>query len=189
MGSEAIVAPSGARVKCREVPLRPLPYSLSPSPGVPTPAGIPLWVRRYGATHEPGIRPARPFRRRRSASRRRRCARPLQPFPHFVPLLLGVTAPAAFSHADGRDRANGAARARPAAGSVYLSLPGVVERYAGTWSKWQLYEWTRTGRIPHRKLPGRRELIFPLDELEAFEDGAPLETLPDGGRVCRPARP
>jgi hypothetical protein len=71
---------------------------------------------------------------------------------------------------------------------TYLSLPQVVERYAGVWSKWQLYEWTRTGAIPHRKLPGRRELIFPLAELEAFEDGAPLEAvkLPNGGRVCRP---
>jgi hypothetical protein len=74
-------------------------------------------------------------------------------------------------------------------GRTYLSLAQVVERYAGVWSKWQLYEWTRTGQIPHRKLPGRRELIFDVDELEAFEDGAPLETLklPGGGRVCRPA--
>jgi hypothetical protein len=69
-------------------------------------------------------------------------------------------------------------------------MPQVVERYAGVWSTWQLYEWTRTGRIPHRKFPGRRELIFPLDELEEFEDGAPLETLKlsEGGRVCRPVR-
>jgi hypothetical protein len=75
-----------------------------------------------------------------------------------------------------------------AAARVYLSLPQVVDRYAGVWSKWTLYELTRTGQIPHRKLPGRRELLFPLADLEAFEDGAPLETvkLPDGGRIVRP---
>ncbi len=73
-------------------------------------------------------------------------------------------------------------------GRVYLSLPEVVERLAGVYSKWTIYEMTRTGAIPHRKLPGRRGLLFPLDELEAFEDGAELETvnLPGGGRVCRP---
>jgi hypothetical protein len=54
---------------------------------------------------------------------------------------------------------------------------------------------TATGReavdlyAPSRaKLAGRRGLLFPLDELEAFEDGASLETvnLGGGGRVCRP---
>ena len=71
---------------------------------------------------------------------------------------------------------------------IYLSLPELVERYAGVYSKWTLYELTRTGSIPHRKLPGRRGLLFPVDELEAFEDGAELETLnlAGGGRVCRP---
>jgi hypothetical protein len=70
----------------------------------------------------------------------------------------------------------------------YLSLPAVVDRYAGVYSKWTLYELTRTGGIPHRKLPGRRGLLFPVDELEAFEDGAEMETFPigGGGRVCRP---
>lgn len=74
--------------------------------------------------------------------------------------------------------------------AVYLSLPQVVERYAGVWSKWQLYEWTRTGQIPHRKLPGRRELLFPVAELEEFENGAELETieLRRGGRICRPLK-
>ena len=72
--------------------------------------------------------------------------------------------------------------------AVFLSMPQVVERYAGVWSKWTIYEQTRNGQIPHRKLPGRRELLFPLADLEAFEDGAPLETvkLPKGGRIVRP---
>jgi predicted DNA-binding transcriptional regulator AlpA len=72
----------------------------------------------------------------------------------------------------------------------FLSLPDVVARYAGVYSKWTIYEMTRTGSVPHRKLAGRRGLLFPLDELEAWEDGAPLETLNlvGGGRVCRPIR-
>lgn len=73
---------------------------------------------------------------------------------------------------------------------VYIGMPDVVERYAGVWSRWSLYEMVRRqpSEIPHRKPAGRRELIFPIDELEAWEDGAALETFhgPDGGRVCRP---
>jgi hypothetical protein len=69
------------------------------------------------------------------------------------------------------------------AARVYLSLPEVVERYAGVHSKWTIYELTRTGAIPHRKLAGRRGLLFPLDELEAFEDGAELETVEAGERI------
>lgn len=75
--------------------------------------------------------------------------------------------------------------------ATFLSLPQVVERYAGVWSKWTLYELVRRGEFPHRKLPGRRELLFPLADLEAFENGAELEVvkLPRGGRICRPKSP
>ena len=71
----------------------------------------------------------------------------------------------------------------------FLSMPQVVERYAGVWSKWTLYELVRTGAIPHRKLSGRRELLFVEADLEAWEDGAPLtvKRLRDGGRIVRPA--
>jgi hypothetical protein len=64
----------------------------------------------------------------------------------------------------------------------------VVERYAGVWSQDTLYEWTRTGRIPHKKLSGRRELLFLESDLQAFEDGCELEVrkLPRGGRIVRP---
>lgn len=70
----------------------------------------------------------------------------------------------------------------------FLSLDDVVERYVGVWSRWQMYELTRLGQIPHRKLPGRRELLFVLADLEAWEDGAALEVrkLPNGGRIVRP---
>ena len=76
-------------------------------------------------------------------------------------------------------------------GAVYLSMPQVIDRYADVWSKWTIYEWVRTGLIPHVKLPGRRELLFRLDDLEAYESGdIELETvkLPRGGRLCRPRR-
>ena len=51
---------------------------------------------------------------------------------------------------------------------VYLSMPQVVERYAGVWSRWQLYEHVRLGMLPHVKLPGRRELLFRLDDLDQY---------------------
>ncbi|MBI4346554.1 MAG: hypothetical protein HY553_06845 [Elusimicrobia bacterium] len=73
--------------------------------------------------------------------------------------------------------------------TVFLSMPQVVERYAGVWSRWQLYEHVRLGMLPHVKLPGRRELLFPLDVLDQYERGeVELETikLPNGGRLCRP---
>lgn len=77
------------------------------------------------------------------------------------------------------------------ASTVYLSMTDVVERYAGVWSRWQLYEHVRRGLLPHRKLPNRRGLLFPLDELELYESGeVELEVvkLPGGGRICRPRR-
>lgn len=71
---------------------------------------------------------------------------------------------------------------------VYLSMPQVVERYAGVWSRWQLYEHVRRGMLPHVKLPGRRELLFRLEDLERYELGEvelELVRLPRGGRLCR----
>jgi hypothetical protein len=46
------------------------------------------------------------------------------------------------------------------------------------------------GRLPHRKLPGTRRLLFREDELLAAVDGAPLERvdLADGGRIVRLAK-
>ncbi len=53
-----------------------------------------------------------------------------------------------------------------------------------------VHELTRCGEIPHRKFPGSRRCLFRVDELEAWEDGAPLEVvdLPRGGRIVRPAK-
>lgn len=70
----------------------------------------------------------------------------------------------------------------------YLSVPDVVDRYGGTLSSWSVYEYARGGRIPHRKRPGAKALLFLEDELTAWDDGAELEVrrLPRGGRVVRP---
>jgi excisionase family DNA binding protein len=69
---------------------------------------------------------------------------------------------------------------------TYLTVDEVAERLRT--SVWTVYEMSRTNAIPHRKLPGRRGLLFPVDELQAFEDGAELETFntAGGGRVCKP---
>jgi excisionase family DNA binding protein len=51
-----------------------------------------------------------------------------------------------------------------------------------------VHELTRLGLIPHRRLPGARRCLFRVDELQAWEDGARLETieLGDAARLVRP---
>jgi len=51
-----------------------------------------------------------------------------------------------------------------------------------------VHELTRLGLIPHRRLPGARRCLVVEQELEAWESGAPLETigLDRGGRLVRP---
>ena len=51
-----------------------------------------------------------------------------------------------------------------------------------------IHELTRLRRIPHRRLPGMRRLLFLEDELKAWVDGCELEVrnLADGSRVVRP---
>lgn len=70
----------------------------------------------------------------------------------------------------------------------YLTIPEVAERYGNAWSEWQLRELARTSRIPHRKPVSTARLLFLESELDAWDDGAPLEVkkLPRGGRVVRP---
>jgi hypothetical protein len=72
---------------------------------------------------------------------------------------------------------------------VFLSMPELQERYRGVWSRWQLYEHVRAGTIPFRKYPGKRALLFPIEDLIRYENGeCDLEVLkfPNGGRICRP---
>jgi excisionase family DNA binding protein len=51
-----------------------------------------------------------------------------------------------------------------------------------------LHEHTRTRRVPCRRLAGHRRLLFTRTELDAYLNGAPLESveLPDGGWIVRP---
>lgn len=55
-------------------------------------------------------------------------------------------------------------------------------------SSWTVWDWARRGEIPHRKPPGKRRLLFDPGELEAWQDGAELETRRWGrdGRIVRP---
>jgi excisionase family DNA binding protein len=70
----------------------------------------------------------------------------------------------------------------------YLLVEEVAERLRC--SVRTIHELTRTNAIPHRRLPGTRRCLFRLDELEAWEDGVPLEVteLPRGGRLVVPRR-
>jgi excisionase family DNA binding protein len=70
--------------------------------------------------------------------------------------------------------------------SPYLLVEDVAERLHC--SKRSVHELTRRREIPHRRLPASRRCLFLLEELEAWEAGAPLEVLelPRGGRVVRP---
>ena len=73
-------------------------------------------------------------------------------------------------------------------GSPYLLVEDVAERLRC--STRTVHELTRTNAIPHRRLPGSRRCLFRPDELEAWENGTPLEVtaLPRGGRVVAPRR-
>lgn len=67
--------------------------------------------------------------------------------------------------------------------SPYLLVDDVAARLRC--STRTVHEWTRTFRIPHRRMPGSRRCLFLEAELERWEAGAPLvvRELPDGGRV------
>ena len=53
-----------------------------------------------------------------------------------------------------------------------------------------VHELSRRNEIPLRRLPGTRRLLFPLIDIQAWEEGAPLEVieLPRGGRSVRAIR-
>jgi excisionase family DNA binding protein len=70
--------------------------------------------------------------------------------------------------------------------SPYLLVEDVARRLRC--SRRTVHELTRTCSIPHRRLPGGRRCLFREDELEAWEEGAPLEVIETarGGRVVRP---
>lgn len=71
-------------------------------------------------------------------------------------------------------------------GSPFLVVEEVAERLRC--SPRTVRELTRTGRIPHRRMPGSRRCLFRVDELEAWESGSRLRArdLADGGRIVEP---
>jgi excisionase family DNA binding protein len=73
-------------------------------------------------------------------------------------------------------------------GGLYLTVEDVAERFRC--STRVVHEWTRTGTVPHRRLPGQRRCLFLADELDAWANGATLEVqeLAGGGRVVRVAK-
>jgi excisionase family DNA binding protein len=68
----------------------------------------------------------------------------------------------------------------------YLTVEEVAARQRC--STRTIHERVRRSELPHRKLPGCRRLLFPEDELMAWEAGAALEVreLAGGGRIVRP---
>jgi predicted DNA-binding transcriptional regulator AlpA len=68
----------------------------------------------------------------------------------------------------------------------YIRVPDVAERYG--YSAAHVYELAEKGKLPHRKRPGSKALLFLPAELDAADDGALLEVkrLARGGRVVRP---
>jgi excisionase family DNA binding protein len=70
--------------------------------------------------------------------------------------------------------------------SPYLVVEEVAERLRCSTRK--VHELTRTGAIPHRRLPGSRRCLFLEAELEAWESGAQLDIreLGEGGRLVVP---
>jgi Helix-turn-helix domain len=72
----------------------------------------------------------------------------------------------------------------------YLDTRQVASRYNTTPAV--IREWVRRGRIPFRRLPGRKAILFLGNDLDAYDDGAvELERhrLRGGGVVVRPRPP
>jgi hypothetical protein len=73
----------------------------------------------------------------------------------------------------------------------YMTTRAVAERYGGAWATEVIRRQARAGLLPHLKLPGRKELLFPVKELERYEAGyveLEMVRLPNGGRICRPRK-
>lgn len=68
----------------------------------------------------------------------------------------------------------------------FLTAPEVAARLRC--SVRTIHELSRHNKIPLRRLPGSRQLLFLSEHLARWENGAPLEVidLPCGGRIVRP---
>ena len=70
--------------------------------------------------------------------------------------------------------------------TAYLTTEQVAAQL--DYSRRTITELVRTKKIPHRKIAGVRRVYFLPDELDAWMNGATLETVEtaNGGRVVRP---
>ena len=70
--------------------------------------------------------------------------------------------------------------------SPFLTAPEVAQRLRC--SLRTIHELSRRDEIPVRRMPGSRRLLFSEQDLDQWENGAPLEVveLPRGGRLVRP---
>ena len=71
---------------------------------------------------------------------------------------------------------------------THLTVEQVAKRLH--YAPWTVRDLARRGELPHRRPPGRRRLLFPLRDLEAWEAGAELEQKRWGrdGRIVRPRK-
>jgi predicted DNA-binding transcriptional regulator AlpA len=70
-------------------------------------------------------------------------------------------------------------------GGPYLGVDEVAELLVV--SQWAIYDRSRRGAIPHRKPPGSRKLLFLVEEIRAWVDGAELESTTPPAWSCLPA--
>jgi predicted DNA-binding transcriptional regulator AlpA len=70
----------------------------------------------------------------------------------------------------------------------YLDVETVAERYG--YSESWVYKLAEWGRLPNRKRPNSNRVLFPVADLDAFDEGAvelEFKKLKGGGRIVRPA--
>jgi excisionase family DNA binding protein len=58
---------------------------------------------------------------------------------------------------------------------LYLSVQQVASRYG--LSPWTIRAKARNGQLPHLRHSGAKSFLFPLEWLDAFDEGAPLEVV------------
>lgn len=70
--------------------------------------------------------------------------------------------------------------------NAYLTAEEVADRYRT--SVKAIHDKTRRDGIPFIKRPGIRRILFPIADLELWDEGAGLEvlSLPDGGKRVKP---
>jgi hypothetical protein len=53
--------------------------------------------------------------------------------------------------------------------AAFIGVKDVAGRYSVR--DCTVYEWIRTGAIPYRRLPGRKQIMFSVEDLDLFDSG------------------